>query len=329
MSMTRADAPMSESLKIKQNLVPFVTAIMTGTTIAATLYPIQYLQTRLQVGISSVKGGFFCANYRSIFSGLSKAMYSSWIKNGVISQKDHVHDQFHEALSEREMNFVFSRGMAVTMATACTIGFCDTTFTHPFKNYGIWNAVGHKPVFTNWQQRFQFIRNGYFPTLSGNVINASFCVGAKTIVEPFLAQYLPGGKNAFVNLAVTNLIAGSLSGIMVTPFQRVTRLQVHEVDTATYKAPSAMRVAKQLWRTSGYKSLFVGWEGNVAGTVIAFAIINGIEFEKYAHLLLGLDLSERKVLKSNPTLFSPAPAVAAPKTEEVAEKTVTTVPTKK
>lgn len=142
-------------------------------------------------------------------------------------------------------------------------------------------------------------------------------------MEPFFHSHLvKEEKYSAINVMASNLIAGMISGIITTPMQIIGRKQVSEAHPKTHHASSAWQVMKQIWKENGAKGLIKGWQGNAGASVIAFGIINGIDFDKYAGLFLNLFAPTKKPT-SSPTLFNsnPKPSTAsAPRIEEMKEE---------
>lgn len=328
MSTTRPTIDSTQPSPMQQAALPFVTALLTGSLIGLGVYPIDYLQTRIQIGTPNtgiMTKSFFLANYKTMFAGFVKSLQASWVKNGVISQKDNVHEHCHEVITGKQSTPTFRQRFYATFATAGVIGFLDTTFTHPFKNYRIAYAKGVTPAVETWRDKFKFIKIGYPLAMFCSMTNAGFCIGAKTILEPYFNRTYPTGQNAF-NIMATNIMAGMLSGILVTPIQKLSRRQVSEADPTTHKALSAWKTAKALYQANGLKSFVAGWQGNAATSMIAFGIINGIDFEKYANLFLNLIFLKNKAPASTPTFFQ-ALGSSTPRFEEITEDTTPAAPT--
>jgi|GEM_PF-5851432 hypothetical protein len=321
----------------KEIVLPFLTAGLTGSTIACTLYPIEYIQTRMQIGVAKSNLGFsafFLANWRPIFTGLFHANKASLVKNGVLSQRDSVHDQVH-GLHDNEKPITAMKRYISTVATAGIIGFFDTVFTHYFANHRIRNAMGETVKFKSKAEMRQFAFAGINPRLFRNFFNAFFCIGANTIIQPKVNDLFPGNQYPMINFIFSNLSAGMMGSFIMNPLDVIYKRKIQQMDMSTMKTPSAWKVAKELIRDGarpyftgslsvgtlfkgafhGTKPLFVGSIYGGVMNAIVFGILNGVDFEKCARVILAMDWTEgQKVSKKK------LPQPSSVKIEEVTDE---------
>jgi hypothetical protein len=285
-----------------QIIHPIVVAGTAATTIAFSLYPIEYIQTRIQLGIKKPSTmsftTFFLANWKPIFQGFSNTCKGSFAKNGVISQRESIKNkleieekQINESITEnneQEITKIGKQGLISAAFASGIISFFDTSCTQYFANARVKNSIGEM-LDLSLLKKIQFSRAGFNVRLSRNFINAFFCIGADTMVKPLVNYFLPDQEYRIANLMISNSIAGALSGIIMNPFDVIYKHTIQETDMKILKAPQTLQLTKELLRKEGYRHFFKGASMSMLMSTVVYAILNGIDFDHISRFLLRMD----------------------------------------
>lgn len=286
MSQSRVEQKKSLTSKLKEFVIsykevirPVVQTVTTGVGVATVLYPIELIQTRLQLNATVSGAGwssYFLANTRLIFNGFLHANRASLVKNSVISQKEAVHEPMNDLVNERDMHPT-NKKITAAMGSSLVIGLLDTGFTNFFANMRVFNSIGVDPVFINLKQKIAFAATGFNPRFIRNGAGAFFCISSSTLLEEPLEAYLPAEKFGITSNVISTVSLGSISGVLTNGLDVVYKRKVSNTCLETLKSPRAFDVAKEIYVKEGMRAFMRGSWLSAVCSVMAFGTINGID----------------------------------------------------
>ncbi len=294
----------SQQLIWKKAILPMVTGGLAGSTVAIGTYPIDVFITRLQAGVNKTAG---TPSIMALLYGLIASLKLSLTRNTIVIHKEKVHENVHEAITEKGATPTSSQRFAATTSTGVVIGLCDTTATNYFRNYRTFTSFGVIPTFITWQQKIVFAKIAYGINFSRNTLNAFFLVSANKIFAPFISQFIPAAQYPWTNLIFSNVGAGFVSGALITPLDVIAKRILKGTNVATFKSPTVYQVMKELFHAKGLPPFYKGAMLNIINQIVVFVILS-VDFEKYGRLMLYMPLNEERASRRvTPTLFQPAP----------------------
>lgn len=297
-----------------------VQASLTSIAVATTLFPFEWLRTSKQLKI-----GFM--GWKSVANNYGNAVKGSFIKNGVMSQKETVHTEVelvvnketeHTASDEMATGLtnITKAALAVTAVTSVVMAIPDTLATQVFANKRIFSAMGMVPAFKNAKEFLSFSTLGLGARYTRNLFNAFCCIASMTLFSEQLNSFLPIEQYKFLNPLTSILSSSFLAATFSNALDMVYVQQIKAAAEYTkenniakkFKSPSAFAVAKNIYATHGLKGFTPGMFLSIVCTAIAYATIAGVDTYVNEYLFALSEKQREQKLKQNNQLFSPASA---------------------
>ncbi len=317
-----------------------LSGVMAGFTIGAVLFPtIEFWQMRKQLGMNNIPGGFrgytafLFANIPTIYAGAIKTIQAAGMRSVPLSHKGHVENKVNDAIVEPEAIPSPSQRLAATSGTAAIISVLEGLIVHPFRNPR--RELVHKgkmPKLSTWKQALNFYYGAGCAAFLGSFLNAFFCVGAKTTLEPFANKLFPNNPYPIIDVAFVNILAGAISGCLTTPFQVIGARQYLDKDPITHKVPSLIKSLSKIFAEKSVSGLFIGARANILSSGAAFVILNSFDWEKASGaVIMGFINVYKYIVTPTPPVSAKskvsAPA-SSPKNKEVVEEKSSATPPK-
>ncbi|MFC3909642.1 hypothetical protein ACFORL_11230 [Legionella dresdenensis] len=306
------------SYKLVQN--QFIQALMrTGltTVIGSTiLFPFDLYKSRFQAGIInsfSLSNPLLLGGHSSqlLVMAFLNSIKQGMLQNGLRSNQDTINNQFDS---------VFNTKPVSTLTLSACISLIDTLLTQYHSNRRILYELGMNPVIQGTYNKLVFTSQGMVGRGSRNFINTLFCLSASTTLSDWIEPYLSRKVHPFAHATTTSLIASLMAAGPCGIFDRVSKIQMRRIDTATLKVPSFLQIMRELWQKEGYSMLRHSYGINCGYIFISFSVIQLVScFLENKVFKTGTNDGRNSFAKNNACFFKPRQNSVRQPVEETAQ----------
>lgn len=246
--------------------------VLTGVSVATVVYPLEVMQTRMQLGYSSL----LLSNAKFFLAGLMNANKASMCKTSMMSQQDVVHSPIHDVIHGKDESPQACKHLYATLLTSGIIGGMDSATTNYSSNRRILNAINQNPVVEGIKNKFKFALIGLNTRFLKSSTNAFFCIGASTILNDPMQRLLPQHSYGIETYAAT-IASGLISGFLTNGLGLIYKTQIMLIEVPTLKAPSAYHVTNDLIAKNGVTVLTRGSLYSMLTTILAFGTMQAVD----------------------------------------------------
>lgn len=276
-----------------------VRTFATAVTVTTVLYPVDILQTRLQLGRDKLPANIslaspFLFNYRTLqplISGFGSAMKASLLRNTIIANREKISSLVDakqpidkEPIEpEQELNLnkpgqrTLLKQYSSLVITTGIIGALDTLATQYYANKKVLNVAGLNPLFTPLQ-KLQLMRQGIGLRGSRNVLNTFACISATSILPNLLNPVISQKMYPTVNNVTSTIIAGFAVSPVVNIADTIYKRKINSLNLEKLTTEPYLGIIHKIYNENGVRPFF---RGSLLGGIqssLVFGTVNGVNW---------------------------------------------------
>ena len=300
---TRPEITISESNEIKNEMKqnPFVKAFvqtsLSSFSIASTLFIPEMWQTSQQVNkgqpltLRAFFTNFLLADYKLLKRNFMTAQKASLVKNASIANQGPIRAQvegvMHDVQPENQHvgeiisveKDSFKKKFAPLFLAGTMITFFDTSITNYYANLRIYNTLHVYPNFLTIKEMAKFSLMGFPMRFSRNFSGTFLYIVSNSVakeeVDKFFSQTSYGSS---MSGAIATIGSAMTAAIFNNWLEVIWKNQIIQANLSTYKTPSGLAIAKQLYQEAGLKKFVSGTKSGIFLYTMGFGILNGVDY---------------------------------------------------
>ena len=233
---------------------------LTAGTIATACFPFEWFQTQKQMSAKTPWSLIMTAAFaKPLLKAYEKACTMSLIRNGVNAQRDHVNNGVNKVLDlipkDGNSNHLQHQAIA-TGVTSAGLAIVNTAITGKLSKDRFYQEM-HRPIpaLNSIKDKIKYYRLGSLSRFTNTMTNNFICLGAVTMIQPYVDRALPYEKYGILGLCFTTVGSGTLAGVLLTGAERIYKTRLLNADLSKFYLPSFSKTVKEIIAKDGLKDL--------------------------------------------------------------------------